>query len=263
MASLLLIIPFFLFENSDWKSQAAQDQMSITRSVFVVDMNTQHSHRIDVREEWDRDRATLLLSRKAKNIDSMSIEDVRGVQEIKVICEKFLAVEFSIRGGTGTGSSELAIFAVRGGRIFKCLHIENESSSVFDTVFDSRADSLQLFDERSLYRLTLQANCAAKGFPTLSVRESSYVSSKMNPSENRNTSTDFTLIFDKKRMIFFNDSTFLNGHYRLSQRNKFYTLSDTSFSNQKVRGILFQDTQYYYLGKTWFSQGRDNILIRQ
>lgn len=76
-------------------------------------------------------------------------------EDIRVLNKRFLKITYKVRTGSGIKERNTVLLCVNDNSLCQALHVLSFSSSIFDKTHDRYTDSLQLFEERSIYSARL------------------------------------------------------------------------------------------------------------
>lgn len=239
-ATLIFIFQFLLAQNSPEEYH-----------LLGIDDNVDYKIRI----EEDLAKDLVLFS---TNKDGLLVYDVRQVDTVISHLKKFLEVKFIIRGGTGIKNRERALLCVEKGKLFMSLLMTSDIESRITEVYDTVADSLELFDEESQYHVGIEIEEKNNGFMATLI-ESKYVRSKFDPTQNESFENTYRLNFDRGGYYFFNSSKNLNDKFRLysHQENKHVE----KFLSTEAPAIELTSSSYFFIDGIWYDEGLDNYLF--
>ena len=177
--------------------------------------------------------------------DSLYIDDTYQLEGIPVVLDKnFLELKYAPRIGSNIRTRRVLILCVNKSKLFLALHITYFDSFELTEVYDRRADSLKLFNEKSLYEVKLNLIGQNKSNYKLTAFIHDMNSSKHDPSTNYNQDDKTILRYDTTSNIFYND---------------FKNVNDlpTRTVNSSFPIIKLGRREYYYIDDAWYEIGKD------
>lgn len=188
---------------------------------------------------------------------SLTIFEVRGIDTAIVHADSFLEVKFRVRGGTGVKVRKTILLCVVKDRLYKTLDITSEVSSRLDKVYDKRADSLKLFDEREDHLVLLSVKKRGGSY-VANLDESYEKVSKYDPSQNESYAKNYELIWEPAQNIFYNSTKIVRELKRIRSSVDYEAISE-KFVNMELPCItLFGGGTYLFFEGEWYSELRDN-----
>lgn len=167
---------------------------------------------------------------------------VRGIESISTQLNRFLEVQFIVRGGSGVKIRRKVIFCISKKKIHKCLDVISSSSSILKEVYDKVADSLRLFDEKEDYELAITLVQRNDTYQAL-LTETKTIESKFDSSQNESFSNRVKLEFDKAGCFFYNSIKKINEVYNI------YSATSNQTRKELIKGELpsIELYQGYYI----------------
>jgi hypothetical protein len=210
------------------------------------------SYRVAIKQDLANEIATFRLQNYTL--------DIFGVQDIKRIerhANAFLEVQFRIRGGSGVKVRRTILLCVSQGRIYRSLDVLSEVTSRLNKVYNKVADSLQLFDEKEDYLITLSIESENDGYKAV-LFESTKVESKYDPSRNISFEKPYELDFDPGEYFFYNSMKRLNKRYKIHSSKENKTVE--KFINEEVPCIQLYEERYLRIENEWcLDNGNDSL----
>jgi hypothetical protein len=162
------------------------------------------------------DKITLELNSE----DNLVIYGYRGlINPITILCEKFIEITYRIRGGTGVSVERYILVCISENKLYKAIDVTSKVYSEFKEIYVPSIDSLNLYDESELYKLSFKLfNDGDRMFRILALKTET-VKSKIDPSKNYSSDSLLTLNFDFRNKIFYNKKVSLNGTFTLINDN--------------------------------------------
>jgi hypothetical protein len=265
---IFIFLPLISCKGNGNKNIALEDSKKEVNAVTVEadtiiqlhDLKNDEQFSLSIYQDLPKDKAYLTLTdRNKKELDKIAINNVRGIKEVDLLDASFLSLEFNVRGGSGVKIRRKVIVSVSGKKLYSSLDIESTSNSYLNEVFDRKADSLKLFDEKSEYAVKVNLEKKDKDF-LLSVTESKFVYSKYNPSENEDWKDYFQLKYDRDKNIFYNSKTSISGTYKIYDMSS-NSERDVTFNNKELSIVKLKLGEYLFIDGHWYTVGRDNYLL--
>jgi hypothetical protein len=196
--------------------------------------------------------------------DTLCIYNSYGVEGKPIVLNKnLLEIIYALKVGSNIRERRAIFICVSGNKLHVPLHIESLLSSELTEVFDKRADSLKLFDEKRIYQVRLKLVGENKNDYKLYANIHDENVSKYDPSTNYNNDAKAILNFDEKENIFYDDyrsidAVFTVWHPEIESEKK-----------QHIAGVFpvvrLGKVEYYFINDEWFEKGGDlngkNYLI--
>lgn len=213
---------------------------------------------INVKTDDVNDIITVYL---AKN-DSLLINGYRGFeQEIKNFNNNFLELRFAERGGSGVAVRRDLLICVFNNKLYKPMDIISMVSSQFKETYVPSIDSLNLYDEKSIYDIKIiDINPYNKSYH-LTAAVYDMVKSKYDSTQNHEYKDTLRLSFDANNKIFYNEIDSLNGYYDIVDNNLGNVNSHRTFDKEKFYVICTSHGSYYYINHNWYLNGRERHLV--
>lgn len=195
------------------------------------------------------------------NLDSKNkicIDGFKELIDIKVSGNKFLLLNFSIRGGSGVQLIRTAIICVSNGKIFKSLDILSSVHSFFNDAYNNNS---KIDDEENLYQVALKLVPEAKSNQLiLQVNENEMVKSKGNPLKNKTEKEKSILYFNNHQKIFQNNLKALSGKFEIDDGKS--DIISREFKDETYPAIIFRNYEYYFIDDSWYIKDQINHLTK-
>ncbi|HEY9047542.1 MAG TPA: hypothetical protein VIN08_16665 [Ohtaekwangia sp.] len=225
----------------------------IKEKYTLHDLDNGTSYAISIKQDIINENATIILQN-----DSIKIFKVLDIRNVKIHSEKFLEIEFRVRGGSGIKVRRSILLCISHNKIHKALDIISEFTVTINQVYDKVADSLKLFDEKEYYHVSLSINSVGEKAYQAVLFEEIDVVSKYNPSQNMSHNDRYKLQFDPSGYFFFNSEKLLNKSYKI------YSNKDgrmvTKFLNEEVPCTQLYRNLYLYIDNEWYLDNGDDEL---
>jgi hypothetical protein len=227
----------------------------IGKQYFLTGVDDSLRYCISVAEDLEKDVATFSV-----NENVATIFGVRGIEDIAIHSGKFLEVRFVVRGGSNVGVRVTVLLCVSKGEIHRALDILSDVTSRVTQVYDKVADSLQLFDEKEDYHVTISVKQKGNHYKAI-LSESKKVESKYDPSQNEAFEKTYELNFDLGGYFFYNSIK------RLNKRYEVYSVKDNKtvekYITAEVPCIELHQGYYALIDNQWcMNNGRDTLSCR-
>lgn len=227
----------------------------IAKEYLLCGIDDSVHYTVSIAEDLENDIATFSV-----NENSAKIFGVRGIEYGKIHLEKFLEIQFIVRGGSGVGVREKVLLCVSQGKIYRTLDLLSEVTSRVTEVYDKVADGLQLFDEKEDYRVTLSIKQKGNDYKVVLI-ESEKIESKYNPSRNGSFEKTYELNFDPGGYFFYNSIKHLNKRYKV------YSVKDSKVADKFISAeepcIQLHQSFYVLIDNEWcVDNGRDTLSCR-
>lgn len=218
--------------------------------LYGVDDSLRYS--IEIQEDVINEITT--LSTQAHTLKIFKVQDIENVT---VHVNTFLEIQFRVRGGSGVGVREKVLVCVTNGKIYRTLDILSDVTSRVSQVYDKVADSLQLFDEKEDYHVTISVKQKGNHYKAV-LSESKKVESKYDPSQNESFEKTYELDFDPGGYFFYNSTKRLNKRYKIYSSRNNNTVE--KFISEEVPCIQLYEKLYLLIGNEWyFDNGNDSL----
>jgi len=226
---------------------------TIEKLSFTLSSLSNESAKVNVELDNVNERITFTSNSKEK----LCINGYRDlVENIKILDDKFIAVHYIVRGGTGVKIRMTALVCISKGKLYKALDVLSTESYVFKDTYNKAADSLELYDESSIYTLKFNLRNGKQNFQ-LSAIQHEKVKSKHNKKNNYEKKDTLKFYFDEKNKVFYTKSVSLKGNYKIeSAKNK-----QRVFKGEKYPLTNLRDNEYIFIDKVWYNKVHDNNLI--
>ncbi len=194
------------------------------------------------------------VSVKGHELKIFGVLDVVGIH---VFVDTFLELRFRVRSGTGGKVRRSVLLCVSKGKIYKAMDFNSESIWRVAQVFDTMADSLKLFDEKSDYRASLSIQKIENSYEAI-LSETDKVESKHNPAQNVSFEKSFKLEFDLNGRYFYNETKRLNKRYKIYLSKEGRVIE--KFITEEVPCVQLQENVYLITEYGWCSENDDDTL---
>lgn len=210
---------------------------------------------IEIQEDVINEITTLSIQE-----DTLKIFKVQDIENIAVHANTFLEIQFRVRGGSGVRVKEKVLVCVSNGKIYRVLDIFSDVTSRVTQVYDNVADSLQFFDEKEDYHVTISVKQKGNFYKAV-LTESKKIESKYDPSQNESFEKTYELNFDPGGYFFYNSIK------RLNKRYEVYSVKDNKavekFISAEVPCIELHQGYYAFIDNEWcMNNGRDTLSCR-
>lgn len=233
------------------KSVHGSDQYYVP-SDTVIKLRSLENERIKVKITYNfaNDRAYVELNPNVK----ITLKGFRSLPQggVKVLDNKFLGIQYELRGGTGVRNGRYAIFCCSKGKLYKSMDVASLSSFIFKDTYVPSVDSLHLYDENSLYQLNFGEITEKNNSFELTVSGITKIHSKINPGTNCESQDTTHLHFDNANKIFYTGHITLNGTYVVISDE--ILNESVNFSNKSLPLLDIDQMQYIFFKNRWFSQ---------
>lgn len=246
---LMIILTFAIISCSNVSSQTTETQ--------VLTLKTLSNEIENVNIEFDNinDRIIFRLNSKKK----LSICGYRGlVGDIKILGQKFISVNYYVRGGSGVKMQKTTILCISHGELYKALDILSNESYDFNETYDRATDSLELFNEHGLYSLKIIELEDMKETFRLSTVMYQTVMSKHDKKDNYKKIDTIKFFFDEKNNSFYMKYLSLIGDYTIEGSKN----GQRTFYGEKYPSIKLRDDEYVNIDKVWYNKMRGNRLVK-
>jgi hypothetical protein len=208
--------------------------------------------------QYPSDVTTITVWKGEKIVDSLFINDVRGIAEMSIKSDAFLDIKFMIRGGTDVSIHKEVIICLSNATLYKSLVVISDIVARVNEVYDKRADSLKSFDEKEDYHVLFEID-ERDGNYKLIASESLEVQSKYKPSQNASIQKRHELSFDRGGCFFYSS-------FKTITRRKKILLSAgiaiEKYLNDEVPYVQFYDREYFLLDTDWCMDSGSEWLKR-
>jgi hypothetical protein len=176
-----------------------------------------------------------------------------ALNKITVIKNKFIKIQYAVRGGSGLGIEYVILLCVSHDKLIAPINL----MSMF---------SYSGADEDDMYTLKFDITGLDVSQFKMNVRihdKKDIRDPKLGKSYDKHSS--FILHFDSQNAIFFNGSKTINGRFITGYTESEKPISQTikgTFSMIHVNGIEGKGNEYYYINACWHEQGQKNYLIK-
>ncbi len=197
--------------------------------------------------------------------DSIRIDDTYGISGEPVILNKnFLRIVYNPRLGSNQSCERVLFLCISNKKLYIAMHVTLNYYYELTEVYNKKADSLKLFNEKSVYELKLKLTGGNKNDYKLTANIHDMNSSKHDPSTNYNYDDKTVLNFDAHENIFYNDFIELNTMFNVYDPDP-----AIGEHKQRITGnfpiIKLGKMEYYYINDRWYEGSKDdngkNILF--
>jgi hypothetical protein len=191
----------------------------------------------------------------------LCINGFKGLEQgVNVLNQKFLELRIKTRGGSGVAMRRYILICVSDNKLVKAIDILSMISSEFKETYAPSIDSLNQYDESSIYKLTFTITQNDNDFKLIAI-ESETVQSKKNPSKNHDTKDLLQFDFDMNMKVFYNQLVSLNGVFTIDSDDGNPTISN-QFGEDKYPTIKLKNEKYYYINHVWYINDGKNHLTK-
>lgn len=206
-----------------------------------------------IKEDLVNEVATFFLEKNA-----VKIFGVQEIQNVTIHTSTFLEIQFRVRGGSGVKIRRTVLLCTSHGKMYKALDVLSEVTSRLSSVYDEVADSLELFDEKEDYHITLSVTHTHNKYFKVVLSESIRVESKNNPEQNVFFEKSYELEFDSDGYFFYTSIKQLNKLYKIYLREENKTVE--RLISAEVHCIQLYDKLYLLINNEWYLDNGDNVL---
>ena len=200
------------------------------------------------------------VSLSLSNGHKICFSGCRGfVEDSSVTDRHFLSLLFSFGGGYGVRQKRHVLVCISDAKIITAMDIISFTESDFTTTYNREIDSLKLYDEHQIYRISIAFLHNRDNEEYLNAEVYDFVKSKYDPKSNHETRDTIRLQFNKADGIFFNDYKRLQGNY-LVDHDVAANVTTILFHGQPLPMIRLGENEYYYVKDRWYSNERDRRL---
>lgn len=210
---------------------------------------------LQVKPDVNNEKIIITLNPK----ETLCINGYSGFdQQIKVLNEKFIELHFRMRGGSGVAIRRYVLVCVSGVKLYKPIDVLSLVRSEFKETYVPSIDSLNLYDESSLFSLKFNLLQDHGQRFKLYVTQSEEVISKYDPSKNHLYKDSLELKFDESCSVFYDEFRNLRGHFDISSDDG--SSKEIIFKGEKYPAIKLRNAEYYYINQKWLMRDRKNHL---
>lgn len=193
--------------------------------------------------------------------ETLCINGFRGLeQEVNILNRKFIEIRFKVRGGSGVAVRRYVLICISYNTLYKAIDVISMVSSEFKETYVHSIDSLNLYDETSIYKLSFTMSQGDNQKYKLLAIQSEKVRSKHEPKQNHETEDMLQFNFDENDKVFYNQIDSLQGSFLI---NSDIDSTDKliNFNGEKYPAIKLKDnTGYYFINHSWYMKGTKNHL---
>ena len=234
---------------SDVNQSRAQNKDYIDIQTYTIGSFNGQPKKITITYDYN-DRLKISYSK-----DTIYLHSTYGTNgKAEIINKKFLKITYDYMAGSDLHNERIIVICIKDDKLCVPLSVTSLFSSEITQVYDRVADSLKLFNEKSLYQIKVNATIDDR----LIVNIHDENKSKHDPKTNYNRNYHTVLLFDQKQNIFY------NGHENLAA---YYTIfhPDTYSEERKYLWGYFPlislgKSDYYYIKGQWYEKGDNNYL---
>lgn len=210
---------------------------------------------LQVKPDVYNEKITITLNPK----ETLCINGYSGFDhQIKVLNGKFIELHFRMRGGSGVAIRRYVLVCVSGVKLYKPIDVLSLVRSEFKETYVHSIDSLNLYDESSLFSLKFNLLQDHVRRFKLYITQSEEIISKYDPSRNHLYKDSLELKFDENCNVFYNQVCNLNGYFNISSDDG--SSREIIFKGEKYPAIKLRNAEYYYINKKWFIRDQKNHL---
>jgi len=207
----------------------------------------------------ETDLAEEILVVRLNDNEMMCISGFKGLEkEVNVLNQKFLELRTVTRGGSGIAMRRYVLICISDDKLIKAIDVLSMISWEFTETYVPSIDSLNLYDERSIYKLIFTVTQHDNNFKLIAI-ECEKVQSKKDPNKNHETEDLLQFFFDEENKVFYNQKESLNGIYIVDGDNGSLQYSK-QFGDEKFPSIKLKNEQYFYINQTWYINDRKDHL---
>jgi hypothetical protein len=224
-----------------------QGELVNGKQYVLKDIKTRRLYVCQISQYLSDDVTTIKIWKGEEIVDSLFINDVRGIAEISIKSDAFLDIKFMVRGGMGVSIHKEVIICVSNATLYKSLVVISDIVARPSEVHGKRADSLKSFDEKEDYHVLFEID-ASDGNYKLIASESLDVQSRYKPSQNASTQKRHELSFDPGGCFFY------SSFKAITRRKKILSsagIAVEKYLNDEVPYVEFYDREYFLLDTDW------------
>ncbi len=192
---------------------------------------------------------------------SLKILAALDIETIVVHSEAFLEVKFRVKGGSGTKARRSVVICVSNGAIYKSLDVSSTFVSRLSKTYNSRADSLKLFDEQQHYYVKIEITRTPDGDYKCILDESIDIRSKYSPSDNLFQKQAYELHFDSHGFYFYNVMKLFDRDCQTYSKSQGRIINKAA--GEAVPCIQLFETLYVYIEGEWCISADDGTVTCQ
>jgi hypothetical protein len=188
------------------------------------------------------------------------INGFRGLdQDVNILNQKFIELRFKIRGGSGVAIRRYVLICISDSKLYKSIDVISMISSEFKETYVPSIDSLNLYNESSIYKLSFTMSQGDNQNYKLIAIQSEKVKSKHDTTQNHETQDMLQFSFDKGNKVFYNQLNSLNGSFEINTDNgNLRTKKD--FNGTEYPSIKLKNEEYYFINQSWYIKDGKNHL---
>jgi hypothetical protein len=192
--------------------------------------------------------------------DSICLSDFRGLTGgIKVLNNKFIELSFRTAGGSNTELHRYVLICISHDKLYKAIDVISFINSYFDTTYVPKIDSLNLYDESSIYKISFILSQDDQNYKLLGM-QSEKIKSKYDPKRDLEKEEILQFNFDKNYKIFYSQFDSLEGNFVIVSCNEI-TSRNRVFNREKYPAIKLHNEVYYFINNIWYiKEGKDHLV---
>lgn len=190
----------------------------------------------------------------------LCVNGFRGLeQEVNILNQKFIELRFKIRGGSGVAIRRYALICISDNKLYKSIDVISMISSEFKGTYFPSIDSLNLYDESSIYKLNFTMSMGENQNYKLIAIQSEKVKSKHDTTQNHETQDMLQFSFDKGNKVFYNQLGSLKGSFDINN-DIGNSNAKKVFNGEKYPAIKLKNEEYYFINQSWYIKDGNNHL---
>jgi hypothetical protein len=192
----------------------------------------------------------------------LCVHGYRGLeQQINILNQKFVELFFRIRGGSGVAVRRYILICISNNKLYKSIDVLSTVSSEFNLTYVPSIDSLNLYDEKSLYNLSFMMSYQDGQNNKLIATQYEKVTSKYDPTQNHETLDTLQFNFDSKNKIFYNHIESLDGSFTINSDVNNIDIQN-NFNGENYSVVKLKDEEYFFIEHSWYVKGINNHLYK-
>ena len=246
---VLCCFTVFIFINIKASSQGSENKKLTLNSLEGLPV------KVNVELDNVNDRIIVTLS----SLESICVSGYRDLtQNIKVIKQKFILFHYRVRGGSGIKVERVMLVCVSKDHLFKAIDVVSMHSYKLHETYDKETDSLGLYNESSIYKLSfIYDQFSKEASNQLTAIQYDKIKSKHDATKNHETLDTLKFNFDSKNKVFCTGYGTLKGSYMVAGNSN----KQTIIKQNKYPIIKLKNVEYIFIDGVWYSKVRGNHLM--